>query len=311
MTHIVRSMTGQGHASVHGDLGSVNVEVRTINNRGFKCSPRLSDSLMLLENKIETLARSMIHRGTVQLSVSWRRPDSENLPQIDLQILQSYVDQLQQVQRSADATLGIDLATLTQLPGVVAATKNPTADSDQLWEFVRSAVVEAIENLNQMRQTEGGRMAESLEGDSALVRNHLETIQSLTPRSTETYRGRLESKIKRILEENELSVGQIDLLREVQIYADRVDISEEVTRLDSHLTMFTEVLSGEDSVGKNSKKGGGKGGPTGRKLDFVIQEMFRETNTIGSKASDSEISAHVVEIKCAIERMRELVQNLE
>jgi len=307
VTHAVRSMTGQGHASAHDDLGSVNVEVRTINNRGFKCSPRLSDSLMVLENKIETLARSMIHRGTVQLSVSWRRPDSENLPQIDLQVLQSYVDQLRQLRRSDEITLRIDLATLVQLPGVVASTKNSAAGSDQLWEFIRPAVVEAIENLNQMRQTEGGRMADSLVGDSALIRNHLEIIQSLTPRSTETYRGRLESKIKRVLEENELSVGPIDLLREVQIYADRVDISEEITRLNSHLTMFIEVLSGENSVGKHSEKGG----PTGRKLDFVIQEMFRETNTIGSKGSDAEISAHVVEIKCAIERMRELVQNLE
>jgi uncharacterized protein (TIGR00255 family) len=305
-------MTGQGHAqshaSTHGDLGSVNVEVRTINNRGFKCSPRLSDSLMMLENKVEALARSMIHRGTVQLSVSWRRPANENLPQVDVDALQSYVNQLQQVRSATgDDSINIDLASLMQLPGVIVAAQNSAADNDQLWDFVQAVVVEAIDNLNQMRQIEGGRMAESLRGDCAVIRDHLQKIQSLTPRSTETYRERLESKVKRILEENDLSVGQVDLLREVQIYADKVDISEEVTRLDSHLTMFIDVLSGRDSVGK----GPGKGAPMGRKLDFVIQEMFRETNTTGSKASDAEISAHVVEIKCAIERMRELVQNLE
>ena len=150
-------------------------------------------------------------------------------------------------------------------------------------------------------------MADSLCADCAVIRDHLQQIQKLTPRSTEHYRERLETKVKRILEDNDLSVGQIDLLREVQIYADKVDISEEVTRLDSHLTMFIDILAGEDSAGK----GPGKAAPTGRKLDFVIQEMFRETNTIGSKASDAEISVHVVEIKCAIERMRELVQNLE
>jgi uncharacterized protein (TIGR00255 family) len=263
---------------------------------------------MMLEKKVEALARSMIHRGTVQLSVSWRRPANENLPQVDGDALQGYVNQLQQVRKATgDDSINIDLASLMQLPGVIVAAQNSAADNDQLWDFVQAVVVEAIDNLNQMRQIEGGRMAESLRGDCAVIRDHLQKIQSLTPRSTETYRERLESKVKRILEENDLSVGQVDLLREVQIYADKVDISEEVTRLDSHLTMFIDVLSGRDSVGK----GPGKGAPMGRKLDFVIQEMFRETNTTGSKASDAEISAHVVEIKCAIERMRELVQNLE
>jgi uncharacterized protein (TIGR00255 family) len=308
MTHIVRSMTGQGHASAHGDLGSVNVEVRTINNRGFKCSPRMSESLMVFENKIEALARSMIHRGTVQLSVSWRRPASENLPQIDTAVLQSYVDQLQQVRvATGNETTKMDLSALMQLPGVIVSTQNSTTDSDQVWDFVRAVVVEAIENLNQMRASEGERMADSLRTDCELISGHLDTIRALTPRSTESYRERLESKVKKILEDNDLGVAQVDLLREVQIYADRVDISEEVTRLSSHLTMFLDVLSGQDSVGKDSRKAA----PTGRKLDFVIQEMFREANTTGSKASDAEISAHVVEIKCAIERMRELVQNLE
>ena len=308
MTDVVRSMTGQGHASAHGPLGTVNVEVRTVNSRGFKCSPRVSDSLMTLENKLETLARSMIHRGTVQLSVSWKRPPGENATQIDATLLQGYLTQLQKVRdERGDASLNIDLATLIQAPGVVVSSPDSVADQDQLWEFVQAATVEAIENLNQMRQVEGIRMAESLRSDCQIVGDHLQQIQSLAPRSTDQYRQRLETKVQRILQDNDLNVGQIDLLREVQIYADRVDISEEVTRLESHLAMFLDVLAGKKSVGKDPQKGA----PTGRKLDFIIQEMFREANTTGSKASDAEISAHVVEIKCAIERMRELVQNLE
>ena len=114
----------------------------------------------------------------------------------------------------------------------------------------------------------------------------------------------MESKIKRVLAEREISAEPADLLREVQIYADRADISEEITRLGSHLTMFKDVLNG-------TANDTGQREPTGRKLDFIIQELFRETNTIGSKAADAEVSANVVEIKCAIERMRELVQNLE
>jgi uncharacterized protein (TIGR00255 family) len=309
MTQTVRSMTGQGHAAAHGALGSVNVEVRTINNRGFKCSSRLSDTLMMVENQVEALARAMIHRGTVQLSVAWRQPTQASLPQIDREALQFYVDQLQQI-RPADGTVSvhIDLATMMQLPGVMVMPRNTAADRDVVWEFVSAVIVEAIENLNQMRQVEGHRMAESLRVDCQLIRQQLGQIQSLAPRSTETYRQRLDAKVQRLLEANQLQVSQVDLLREVQIYADKVDISEEVTRLDSHLTMFDEILAGHETVAKGML---GKGAPTGRKLDFVIQEMFREINTIGSKASDAEISSHVVEVKCAIERMRELVQNLE
>jgi uncharacterized protein (TIGR00255 family) len=301
-TQIVRSMTGQGHAKEQGELGSVTVEVRTVNNRGFKCTPRVSDTLSSLESKVETLARSLIHRGTVHLNVAWR-PPRENLPSIDTDALQAYVEQLHQVRAAAaDLPTSIDLSTLMMLPGVIATTREDRRNDQGLWDFVQGAIVKAIENLNLMRATEGGRMADSLTADCECVRERLELIQQLAPRAVDGYRNRLQAKIQRVLEEHDLRVQTVDLLREVQIFADRVDISEEVTRLGSHLKMFVDVLGGENDSQPE---------PTGRKLDFVIQEMFRETNTIGSKAADAEISVHVVEIKCAIERMRELVQNLE
>ena len=145
-------------------------------------------------------------------------------------------------------------------------------------------------------------MAETLSSDCATVSERLNRIRTMAPRAVESYRSRLQAKIQRVLEEHDQKVQTVDLLREVQIYADRVDISEEITRLGSHLQMFSDVLEGKEAETRE---------PMGRKLDFILQEMFRETNTIGSKAADAEISSHVVEIKCAIERMRELVQNLE
>ena len=162
-------------------------------------------------------------------------------------------------------------------------------------------------------------MADALNADCDLVQSHVQRIAELAPRAVDTYRGRLEAKIERILAEHNIESKAVDLLREVQIYADRIDVSEEITRLDSHLKMFRSVLGGDGhglaSTGAATKKQvavdqGGRE-PTGRKLDFIIQEMFRETNTIGSKSADAEVSANVVEVKCAIERMRELVQNLE
>lgn len=296
-------MTGQGHSSDQGELGSLNVEVRTVNNRGFKCLMRLSDSLSQLESKIEALSRSLIHRGTVHLNVTWQQPPGTNIPSIDSEVVRAYVEQLQRVCTGTSNTqTTIDLSALMTLPGVIVSSREDACDDAPLWEFVSGAIVKAIDNLNEMRCAEGMRMAESLTSDCEGVARRLRLIEELAPRAVDSYRARLQGKIQRVLEEHSLEVKTADLLREVQIYSDRIDISEEITRLSSHLAMFTDVLAGNS---------GERPEPTGRKLDFIIQEMFRETNTIGSKASDAEISAHVVDIKCAIERMRELVQNLE
>ncbi|MCG8650440.1 MAG: YicC family protein [Pirellulales bacterium] len=301
----VRSMTGQGHAAGEGELGTVGVEVRTVNNRGFKCTPRLSESLACLDSRIEALARSLIHRGTVHLSVIWHRPVGQNLPNIDAGLLQAYYKQLQQFQQwTGESGNFIELSNLMTLPGVITSSREDRRDDEPLWEFVSQIIIQAIDNLNQMREVEGAHMAESLLADCDQIEQWVGKIAELAPRAAESYRARLESKIRRILAEHEIESQPLDLLREVQIFADRTDVSEEITRLGSHLKMFAGVLQGEGN-------GAGKREPTGRKLDFVIQEMFRETNTIGSKAADAEISALVVEIKCAIERMRELVQNLE
>jgi uncharacterized protein (TIGR00255 family) len=298
-------MTGQGHATGEGEQGTITVELRTVNNRGFKFIPRLSDSLMPLDSRIEALARSLIHRGTVHLSASWRRPSNEELPNVNRELLTEYCRALQHVQDSlGHLNTSIDLASLMSLPGVIVGTREERRDDESLWSFVSEAIVRAIENLNAMREVEGSHMAETLQSDCRLIRTRLDRIAELAPRAVDAYRTRLENKIRRVLSQHDIEAQPIDLLREVQIYADRADISEEVTRLGSHLKMFAGVLAGK---GNNTKRRE----PTGRKLDFVIQEMFRETNTIGSKAADAEVSSHVVEIKCAIERMRELVQNLE
>lgn len=302
-TRNVLSMTGQGHAEHRGPLGTVNVEVRTVNNRGFKCVLRTSDSLWSLESRVETLARSMIRRGSVQLNISWRRPPGEYTSAIDSSVLESYALQLKQIQERLGQSEPLQLGSLMTLPGVIVSNREDRRNDEELWEFIRVAIEGAIDNLNDMREIEGSAMAQSLHEDSLSIERRVAMISQLAPRVVENHRSRLTTKVERALAEHGLEVGPVDLLREVQIYADRVDISEEITRLNSHLRMFAGVLEGENMAGDRE--------PSGRKLDFVIQEMFREVNTIGSKASDAEISSHVVEIKCAIERMRELVQNLE
>lgn len=293
-------MTGQGHATEQGELGTVLVELRTVNSRGFKCIPRISDLLSSLESKVEALVRSRIHRGTVHVSVTLRRAPGEELPNINSFALQSYLRELRQFRDNEGVEGEIDLSLLLTLPGVLTSNRESRRDDQELWGFVEATIIKAIDNLDQMRAIEGHRMAETLADECRQVVERLAQIEKLAPRVVDGYRGRLQGKIERVLQEHGLEVPAIDLLREVQLYADRVDISEEIMRLGSHLAMFSSVLGGGDQPE-----------PTGRKLDFILQEMFRETNTIGSKASDADISAYVVEIKCAIERMRELVQNLE
>lgn len=301
----VRSMTGQGHAQSQSDLGTISVEVRTVNHRGFKCSPRTSEGLSPLDSRIEALVRDWIHRGSVHLTVNWRQPPGRGLPQIDTAALESYYRSLKQVRTALDETdAPVDLTSLISLPGVMVPAAQNRRDLEPLWELVQQAVRQALEKLNEMRTIEGASMAAKLHQECGDIEDRLEAISKRAPRAVDRYRARLQSKIERALAEHEIEVQTVDLLREVQLYADRADISEEITRLASHLKMFLSVLGGE-------KDASGAPEPSGRKLDFITQEMFRETNTIGSKAADAEISSHVVEIKCAIERMRELVQNIE
>lgn len=302
-------MTGQGHASEDADVGMVRVEVRTVNNRGLKISPRLSDSIAVLEPKIESLVRSNMKRGTVQISVKLHLPAAQNAMQIDQSVLKAYIDQLNAARdASVDHSLTIELSNLLGLPGVMTGS-HQAADEAKVWPLVKQTILAAIGNLNQMRRAEGAAMAGTLLDECEGISERVAQIETLVPRAATKYAERLEGKIQRILAERNLEQQPIDILREVQIFADRSDVSEEVTRLGSHLQMFRDVITGKYESDQADSAPVSE--PVGRKLDFIVQEMFRETNTTGSKAADPEVSAHVVEIKCALERIRELVQNLE
>ena len=308
---IVRSMTGQGHASGQTVAGRVKIEIRTVNHRGFKFTVRSPDRLARLEARIESVTRTKIHRGSVHVAIELSQAEAGTPIQIHSAVLAGYIDQCVAaiaLSRSDDYShkKSIDVASLVALPGVITTDSTNETDVDGLWKEVEPILDSALANLVEMRDSEGDHMAETLQAECTTIVSHVKDIRKLAPQVAEHYRKRLQSKVSQTLSEHALQVDQIDLLREVQIFADRSDISEELTRLDSHLQMFRGVLAGVNGQADSKEQE-----PSGRKLDFIVQEMFRETNTIGSKASHAEISAHVVEIKCAIERMRELGQNLE
>ena len=174
-------MTGQGHAIVKSDLGSIHVEVRTVNHRGFKCSVRVVDTLSPLESKIEGLARTLIHRGSAHLNITWRRPPGEDAPQINAEVVRNYVRQLSESVADGKFETTIDLATLVTLPGVIASGAESSVDDELVWGMTREAVELSIDNLNEMRAVEGQRMAETLLADCHAIAQHLGKIQQLAP----------------------------------------------------------------------------------------------------------------------------------
>jgi uncharacterized protein (TIGR00255 family) len=212
-------------------------------------------------------------------------------------VLGGYVQQLEQLSKKWKLERPLAIEALLALPGVVDSDSRQPVDVAAEWPLARDTLLEAMERMAQMRTDEGRAMAADLAANAAAIAKALDAIESRSPQVADGYRARLTERITKTLAEYEITLQPGDLIREISIYAERSDISEEIVRLRSHLEQFATTLEREESAG--------------RKLEFLTQEMFRETNTIGSKANDVEISRHVIEIKAAIERIREMIQNVE
>jgi uncharacterized protein (TIGR00255 family) len=290
-------MTGHGEAHSHADGLSIVVELRTVNNRYFKLNLRLTDGYMPLESHVESLIRQQIRRGTIQASVQIDREARPEDYRLNQAVLLGYLQQLESALGTSIGRDAAQLAPLLTLPGVV---HEPTAEFEELesqWPKIERVIQAALAELSKMRLEEGRSMAADLTANLRAIAAELAKIEIRAPLVVEGYRGRLTEKLNKLLAEAGIQSGLGEVVREVGLFAERTDISEEIVRLKSHLEQFSAVMAAEESQG--------------RKLEFLTQEMFRETNTIGSKANDAEIARHVIEIKTAIERMREMIQNVE
>jgi len=290
-------MTGHGEAQRQQDGVAVAVEVRTVNNRYLKTTFRTSEGYSTLAPNIEAMVRRHVRRGSVQVNVRVDRQASPDDFKLNEVVLASYQQQLETVRKKSGSAEPVHLESLLMLPGVIdqAGWRHVSAEAD--WPLVEQTLNEALTNLSRMRAEEGAAMAADLHANCELIEAELDRIEKRSPLVVEGYRKRLTERLNKLLEEYEISIEAADVVREVGIFADRGDISEEIVRLQSHLKQFDTIAAGKES--------------NGRKLEFLIQEMLRETNTIGSKANDAEIAGYVVEIKTAIERMREMIQNVE
>jgi len=290
-------MTGFGEARHEEGALAVAVEVRTINNRYFKLSLRSSDAYSSLEPQIEALVRKYVKRGTIQVQIRVSRSVSADDAPINRTALESYRRQLQSIRDEWQVPGAIAPESLLELPGVIDESVLYHADVEHDWPIINGTLEEALTRLAQMRADEGAALAADLRANCQTIAQQLDQIEARLPHLVEEYRERLLERINRTLEKYDIALQPGDIVREISLYAERSDVSEEIVRLRSHLEQFDEVMSLEES--------------SGRKLEFLTQEMFREANTIGSKANDVETPKYVIEIKTAIERIREQVQNVE
>jgi len=297
-------MTGYGDAE--GQLNGVTyaVEIRTVNNRYFKASVRLPDSMAFLEDDIEKLLRRNLSRGMVNYVLRLKNVSANVLFDIDETALQAYMERLSRIASLADMKCPIDVGGLLNLPGIIRPTLPDEEVAGQVKEMVLSITQEAIEKLKQMRAAEGTALEADLKKHCRAMEQDLERVRARSAAVLEGYAKRLKKRVDELLADAKLKLDEETLAREVAIFADRSDISEEIARLDSHLQYALVVL-------QSCQGGASASGQAGRRLDFISQEMLREANTIASKASGSEIIHWVVDIKCRIDRIKEQVQNIE
>ena len=293
---MILSMTGFGDATGENDGTHYAVEIRSLNNRFFKAIIKLPENVSGLEPELESALREQLGRGSITFILKMRSDSAEAAYHINTEALKFYLDQLQAVRELAGAGQ-IDLGTLLQLPGVCQEPRDETDEIARHGETVRRLTTQAIKRLQEMRQREGQALFTDLMKHIHGIASHLTEIGKRAPFVIDDYHKRLTQRVNQLLSKAELQVNQTDLLKEVAVFAERADISEEIQRLSTHLEAFEQSCR--------------EGEHAGRKLDFITQEMLREANTIASKANDATIARHIVDIKGAIDRLKEQVQNVE
>ena len=294
---MVRSMTGYGRGDRSFEGLQVTVELRAVNNRYLDCAVKLPRAYIFAEDAIKTRVQAAVGRGKVDVFVTLNHSGGDDMVvTVNEDLVVGYLDALRKLHELGGGRVKKDFRAtdLARFPDVLTVEKQ-AEDLDLVKERLLAVLDLAIEDFNAMRAVEGERLAADILGRADTVERLLGEVEARSPQTVADYRARLEGKMREVLQNTQIDEGR--LLTEAAIFADKVAVDEETVRLHSHLGQLRELLSA--------------GGGVGRKLDFLIQEFNRETNTIGSKCSDLEITRRVVDMKAEIEKIREQVQNLE
>ena len=292
---MVRSMTGFGRAKKEIDSLDITVEIKSVNHRYFEFSARLPRSYNFLEEKLKSFLAQNISRGKVEISVMIE-DNSQNatVVEIDRDYANAYITALKQLSKEFKIKNDIGASSFVGNNDLFKIRRK-AADDQTVQNAVLTVAKEALDNFIEMRSIEGERLLNDVKSRTAYILKKVEFIEERSPETVKLYKERIEQKIKELL--NDTAPDEQRILTEVAIFADKVAVAEETVRLRSHIKQFEDLLSDTN--------------PVGIKLDFIVQEMNRETNTIGSKALDIEIAHTVVDIKSEIEKIREQIQNME
>lgn len=288
---MIKSMTGFGQA----DCGAYKVEARSVNHRFLDVAVRMPRDIQLLEERVRKAVQKVLHRGRVEVYVNRREEENPAVcVKLDRELAKAYAVALDELSALCAPGQKPDLALFAQLPSVLRVEKEE-ADLEQVWETLQEGVEAALARLDAQRVQEGERLEADIMERLDRLETMLAAVEKRAPGVLAEYRAKLEERMKALLEGVE--IDQSRLLLEAAIFAERSSIAEEVVRLSSHVAACRQAIKTES--------------PVGRKLDFLVQELYRETNTIGAKANDYETSRLVVEMKAEIEKIREQVQNIE
>ncbi len=296
---MIRSMTGFGDASRDVDGIRYFIEIRSLNNKYFKGVIRLPEEFQVLEAELESELRRRLTRGTVTLTARCSDQSEGSTFEVNHKALDHYVSQISKSRAVGSGNVAIDIGALLGLPGVLQPPANEEQRVGRARTVFRELLAKACEHLVSMRNREGLLLREELLGHGQMISDRLAQIQTRAPTVVRDYEDRLRARIDQMLKDAGITLQPADLIREIAIYAERTDIAEEIARLSGHIRQFHELLANSDDRA------------IGRTLDFLSQEMLREANTIASKSPDSDISRMTVEVKGAIDRIKEQVQNVE
>ncbi len=291
----MNSMTGYGRSRQVLDGREITVEIRSVNHRYLEYSARIPRMYGYLEEKLKTFLQSSVSRGKVEVTVSIQNlTGGDTVVQINQALAKGYLDAMRSQAESLGLKDDLTLSTLTRF-GDVFTLQKLEEDQQVIWNGVEQVAKQALEQFLEMRRREGERLKQDITQKLAVLAEHVAAVEEQSPKTVAAYRERLLQKMEELLSDR--CVDQQRILLEAGLYAEKIAVDEETVRLKSHLEQFAQMME--------------QSGPVGRKLDFLVQEINRETNTIGSKAQDLAVTRRVVEMKSEIEKIREQIQNIE
>ena len=291
---MIKSMTGYGKSSISINSREYQVEIKTVNHKYIDTNIKMPRIISYLEEEIRKTISSKIKRGKIDVSINFENYSKDgNDVKINTELAKIYIQNLRKLAEEENLSEDIQVTDITKMPDVLII-KN-VLDENIIKEEIKQVLNDAIEQLLVMREKEGIKISEDILNKLGQIENKVEEIFSLSTGLIEEYVVKLEARVKEILKTEEIDKSR--LMQEIVIYADKCSVEEEITRMRSHISQLRELIKTDE--------------PTGKKMDFIIQEMNRETNTIGSKANKLEITDRVVAIKTILEDIREQIQNVE